>query len=278
MSNQPTKPFDFTKAVLIHAVAAGITLVSASAGTALSEKQAAVPEPPYEAGRGLITLQGPSGMFINPTSATLPKGAFTAQYCNFYPKDSGAVVGHGWLASYGVTDWLEIGGIANLVDLNEPVDTELGIGGPMIRVRLLRDQEWWPQLSIGAYGKYGTHALNQTTVFLAAYKRIPIDENGFFKSFGIHAGIRESWFDDDGVKDDSFNAYCGGELQLPYRVYLIGEVGTEGNTFGGRDKRLPYAFGTQWRLGGVNVTFAGIQSGTQTSIGYYWGVGFAHTF
>jgi hypothetical protein len=56
------------------------------------------------------------------------------------------------------------------------VDTELGIGGPMIRVRLLRDQEWWPQLSIGAYGKYGTHALNQTTVFLAAYKRIPIDE------------------------------------------------------------------------------------------------------
>jgi hypothetical protein len=39
MSNQPTKPFDFTKAVLIHAVAAGITLASASAGTALSEKQ-----------------------------------------------------------------------------------------------------------------------------------------------------------------------------------------------------------------------------------------------
>jgi hypothetical protein len=281
MSNQPTKPFGFTKAVLIHAVAVGTALASASAGTEISAsgKTTVVPEPPpYEAGRGLITLQGPSGMFINPTSATLPKGAYTVQYCIFFPKDSGAIVGHGMLASYGITDWLELGGIANLVDLNEPVNEEFIVGGPMIRIRLLRDQEWWPQLSIGAYSKWGTNFLNQVTVFAAAYKRIPIDEDGFFKSIGFHAGVRESWFDDDQVKDDSFNAYWGAELQLPYRVYLVGELGTKGNTPGGRDKRNPYAFGVQWRLGGINLSVAGIQAGTQNSIGIYSGVAFSKGF
>src|SRR5687768_12635254 len=52
-------------------------------------------EPAYEAGRGLLTLQGPSGMFINPTSATLPQGKFTLQYCNFYPENQTEVVAHG---------------------------------------------------------------------------------------------------------------------------------------------------------------------------------------
>jgi hypothetical protein len=278
MTNQPHSTRSFTRALATSVIASGLLAASTFAGPQVADKKTVIPEEPYEAGRGLITLQGPSGMFINPTSATLPKGAFTAQYCNFYPKDSGAVVGHGWMASYGVTDWLEIGGLANLVDVNDPIDRELGVGGPLVRIRLLRDKEWWPQFSIGAYAKWGTHALNQVTTFAAAYKRFPISESGFVKSIGIHAGVRGSWFDDEAAKANSVNGYWGAEVQFPYRVYLVGEIGTEGNTPGGKDKRLPYAFGAQWRLGGVNLTFAGIQSGTQTSIGYYWGVGFAHHF
>src|SRR5262245_3375262 len=62
-------------------------------------REAAPPvEPPYEAGRGLLTLQGPSGMFINPTSATLPQGKFTLQYCNFYPENNTEIVTHGFMA------------------------------------------------------------------------------------------------------------------------------------------------------------------------------------
>lgn len=241
-----------------------------------SKTEVAPMEEAYEAGRGLLTLQGPSGMFINPTSATLPQGKFTLQYCNFYPENHTDVVAHGWMASYGITDWLEIGALANVV--NVPVDTNLGVGGPLVRVRLLRDREWWPQLSVGFYGKYGTNVLQQSTVFLAAYKRLPLDEDGFFKSLGFHAGVRGTWFHDDFVKDDSVNVYGGAELQLPYRVYLVGEIGTKGNTPAGRDPETPYAFGAQWRLGMVNLTFAGIQNGTTEKISLFYGVGTAIPF
>src|SRR5688572_23844625 len=75
-------------------------------------------EEPYRASRGLITLEGPSGMFINPTSATLPQGKFTIQYCLFFPNRDTDIVGHGTLISYGVTDWLEVGAVGNLIDVN----------------------------------------------------------------------------------------------------------------------------------------------------------------
>src|SRR5215204_4899285 len=65
-------------------------------------KNPVAPEAPYEAGRGLLTLEGPTGMFINPTSATLPQGAYTAQYCTLFPNTDDEIVGHGWMASYGI--------------------------------------------------------------------------------------------------------------------------------------------------------------------------------
>ncbi len=264
---------------LLKAMFAAASLLALSAGEtragieSIESKEIAppAPEPPYEAGRGLLTLQGPTGMFINPTSATLPQGSFTIQYCNIYVNTRSEVVGHGWLASYGITDWLELGGLANVVQV--PGNRNLGLGGPLLRVRLLRDKEWWPQLSIGFYGKYGTNALQQSTVFLAAYKRIPIDEDGFFKSFALHVGIRESWYKKDFAKNDSFNAYGGAELQLPYRVYLIGEIGTKGNTPAGSDSEVPYAFGLQWRLGAVNISLSGIQDGTMDRLSIFYGVG-----
>jgi len=46
--------------------------------------------------RGLITLEGPSGMFINPTSATLPQGRIILNYCVFVPTlpEGVGLVGH----------------------------------------------------------------------------------------------------------------------------------------------------------------------------------------
>lgn len=266
------RPFSKTVFAAVSLLALGAS--GARAGTENMEMKEVAPpppEPPYEAGRGLLTLEGPTGMFINPTSATLPKGSFTIQYCNFYADTRSDVVGHGWLASYGFTDWLEIGGIANVVQV--PGNKNLGLGGPLVRVRLLRDKEWWPQLSIGTYGKYGTNALQQTTVFLAAYKRIPINEDGFFRSFGVHAGVRGSWYHENYPEDGSVNVYGGAELQLPYRFYLVGEVGNKGYTPTGRVEEVPYAFGFQWRLGAVNISFSGIQNGSTDRISLFYGVG-----
>jgi hypothetical protein len=278
-----SKPYLFASPLVAAAVLAALS-VSARAGTPTyeaSDKKTVTPvvePPPYEAGRGLITLEGPSGMFINPTSATLPKGAMTLQYCLFIPEDSGKLIGHGLMGAYGVTDWLEIGGIGSMVDINEPASRTIAAGGPLARIRLLKDEGWVPQVSVGAYARWGTHALNRTTTFLAAYKRFPISDEGFVRSVGFHAGMRVTWFDEDALKANSFNSYYGAEVQFPYRVYLVGEIGTKGNNRVTQQDRTPYSFGFQWRLGGVNLSVAGIQSGDQKNIGYYTGFALNHAF
>ncbi len=279
MSYHSTQPNGFTKAILVTAIAACFTIVSAHAGTQVSDKKTMLPDVPYEAGRGLITLEGPSGMFINPTSATLPKGAYTAQYCLFFPNQDTDVVGHGLMASYGITDWLEVGAVGNLIDLNAGVSREVAVGGPMVRVRLLKDESWWPQISVGAYAKWGTPALNQIAAFAAAYKRIPISETGPVRSLGFHAGVRETWFDDSVIQSDSFNGYFGAEIQLPYRLYLVGELSTKGEQRNGRrPKSNPYAWGAQWRLGGVNLSVAAIDQDGTGRVGVYSGVAFSRGF
>ena len=260
-------------------------------------------EEPYRASRGLITLEGPSGMFINPTSATLPQGKFTIQYCLFFPNRDTDIVGHGTLISYGVTDWLEVGAVGNLIDVNADLipdqrairraalaaapltadkagyDDEFVVGGPMVRARLLRDREWWPEISVGGYLKWGTNAFNAGTLFVAASKRIPIDPDGFFKSIVVQTGARQTWYDKPqgrgGVRD-SGRFYGGLELELPYKFYLIGEVTQKDNDF---DRRMPFAYGLQCRLPGVNLTFAALQDGGQHErIGLYSGVGISFGF
>jgi len=228
----------------------------------------------YEAGRGLITLEGPSGMFINPTSATLPENAATLQYCVFFPENRTDVVGHGLMGAYGVTDELEIGGIGNYVDRNSA--SGLSAGGPIVRYRLLKDEEMVPQLSIGGYSRFGDDELDKYAVFVAAYKRVPVQEDGFIRSIGFHGGIRNLWVDDDVNPDDTTLAgYGGGEIQMPLRVYAVGEVTTKDSDF---NAHVPYAFGLQWRAPGVAMSAAGIQNGNTSDISFYYGIGLSGSF
>ena len=297
-----------TPFTLIAALALGSSVAngqdfktSASSG---SDKKAVMPEEVADRpSRGLITLEGPSGMFINPTSATLPQGQFTLQYCLFFPNRDTDIVGHGTLISYGVMDWLEVGFVGNMIDVNadlipdtraigraalaaQPIsrdqagyNDEFAVGGPMIRARLLKGDEWWPEVSVGGYMKWGTNALNQGTLFVAASKRIEIDPDGFFKSIVIQTGARQTWYDKPqgrGAVRDSGRFYGGLELELPYRFYVIGEVTQKDNDF---DRRMPFAYGVQCRLPGVNLTFAALQDGGQHErIGLYSGVGISFGF
>ena len=272
--NPTTRFLPFLSAALLVGVPAFAGQTDGKAG------KAPIVSDQYEAGRGLITLEGPSGMFINPTSATLPKGAYTAQYCIFFPNTDSEVIGNGLMTSYGVTDWLEVGALANYIIANrdKPAEREFGLGGALVRIRLLKDEGWVPQLSIGAYGKYGTTLLQQTTAFLAAYKRVPIDEAGFLKSVGFHAGVRSSWFHADAPESNSVDGYFGGEFQLPARLYVVGEIATRGKSPGGNLQRIPYAFGIQWRLAAVNLSVAMIQNGGEHELGLYSGVGLGFKF
>ena len=225
--------------------------------------------------RGLITLEGPSGMFINPTSATLPQNAIILNYCVLFFNTDTDVVGHGILLSYGVRDWLEIGFVGNLLDINSPgppsTEDTFVVGGPMARIRLLRDREWWPELSVGGYVKWGSPAFDNANAFVAISKTIPIDEKGFLKTVTFQGGFREAWFDDSAAVSNANRVYGGLEVQLPWRLFLVGEI-TQRAGVAQKPREIPYAAGIQWRGRNFGCSLAALQDGTQSRPGIYFGV------
>jgi len=221
--------------------------------------------------RGLITLEGPSGMFLNPTTATLPQGALSYGYCFVLTNQETDILGHAMFISYGVRDWLELGVVANMVNFR--VDDELpegsyGTGGPMARVRLIRDRDCWPEISLGAYAKFGTDKFDSKNIFIGASKTLPVDEKGFVKTVTFQGGFRESWLE---MPDRNTNRFYGGvEVQLPCNLYVVGEV----TQFAGRkDEFMPWGAGIQWRGRKFGVTAAIVQSGDDDPPSIYLGVG-----
>jgi hypothetical protein len=222
--------------------------------------------------RGMITLEGPSGMFLNPTSATLPEGAFAFGYCIVLTNQETDILGHSLYLSYGVRDWLELGVVANMFNFRtsggELAKGSYGTGGPMARIRLVRDLRCWPEISLGAYSKMGTDHFDSSNVFLAASKTLPIDEKGFLKTITFQGGFRESWLQ---APDRNTNRFYGGiEVQLPHNFYLIGEI----TQFSKRaDQFTPWAAGVQWRGRRFGLTAAIVQSGDDDPPSIYLGLG-----
>lgn len=218
--------------------------------------------------RGLVTLEGPSGMFLNPTSATLPQGTFAFGYCFLLKNQDTDILGYQMVFSYGVRDWLELGVVASLFDFDITPQGDYGTGGPMARIRLLRDRESWPEISLGAYSKWGTDNFDSSNVYLAVSKTVPIDEKGFFKTVTFHGGFRESWLE---APDRNTNRFYGGvEVQLPCNLYLVGEV----TQFARRkDEFTPWAAGIQWRGRVFGLTAAIAQTGDDDPPSIFLGIG-----
>jgi len=225
----------------------------------------------YEAGRGLISLEGPSGLFINPTSATLPEDAGTAQYCVFFPNNKTDTVGHGLIGAFGLADNFEVGAQATILDL--PQGKERFAAGPFARYRLLKNDGYTPQASIGAYSRVGDRVLNKGAIFGALYWRAALSEDGLVRSVGLHSGMRQVWFDNDAALNDEFAWYNGLEVQLPLRVYAVGEVSTRDN-----QAHTPFAYGLQWRAAGIAMSAAGIQNGNTSDVSFYYGIGYSTAF
>jgi hypothetical protein len=221
--------------------------------------------------RGNITLEGPSGMFLNPTSATLPQGVFSIGYCAILTNQKTDILGHSMYVSYGVRDWLELGIVANMFNFSIPDEVpegDYGTVGPMARIRLVRDRNWWPEVSVGGYAKMGTDKFDSKNVFVAASKTIPIDEKGFFKTVTFQGGFRESWLQ---APDRETNRFYGGlEVQLPCNFYLIGEVSQFAKQ---KDEFTPWAAGIQWRGKRFSLSAAIVQSGDDDPPSIYLGIG-----
>lgn len=243
-----------------------VSLVAQAAGSTTSGGGAEGPAA-YVGGRGLITDELATGMFLNPTSGTLGRYETTLQYCALIfhaGQDTG--VGHGVIAAFGVTDWLEIGAGGLLVDLPGKGDQPT-VAGPTARVRLLKDEGWQPEVSIGGIFLFGDEPLEKKTLYVAASKGFKIGDSGLVRSARLHAGFRQAWV--EAGKDGSFG-FVGGEVELPKHVFVVAEVS---NKSGGAD-RIPWAAGIQVRHpAGYGFTLAAVQTGTLQNLAVYVGVG-----
>lgn len=226
----------------------------------------------YIGGRGLITEEGPTGMFLNPTSGTMAKGHVTAQYCAIVYQDTAqsSVAGHQSLLALGITDWLEIGGNVLLVDTNFS-QTTLN-GGPFVRVRLFKDEQWWPEVSGGGFLREGNVLFQRRTAFLAISKLLGL-YNRFLPAIRFHGGFRQVWEQRQfaGGKSESGQiVYGGAELQLPKHLWLVGEISNKDVI----SPRVPYAAGIQFRHPeGFGFTAAAVQNGFADHLGFYIGIG-----
>ncbi|HEV8307789.1 MAG TPA: hypothetical protein VGW35_08975 [Methylomirabilota bacterium] len=242
----------------------GVVLVLASCSVAVAQEDRR-----DSGGRGLITFEGPAGLFINPTSGTLPRGQFTPQYCvALFEQEDVVVAWHQAMIAYGVTDWLEVGAIGVIEHFDS--DHSLAAGGPLLRIRLLEDEGWQPEVGLGGVLREGADVLTRRTVFAAASKRFPIDELGILRAVRLHTGIRRYWQDADVNAANGTVAFLGGELELPRGLFLVAEISTRSETL----RHTPFAFGVQVRRpDGFAFTLAVLQTGNQDGLGAYVGIG-----
>ena len=229
----------------------------------------------YVGARGLITLEGVTGIYLNPTSGTLPHGQFTAQYCSAVLTQAGdEEIQHTAMLGYGVTDWFEAGMLVRVSDLNND-DQAIGAGGPYARLRLLKDESWWPEVSAGFISRNGKDALMKQTVFITASKLFVIDEQGLFRSVRPHIGFRQIWQDSDVNEANGSIGYLANELEFPFDLYLVGEVSNKDDVF----RHTPFSIGVQWRPKNfVNFSVAGIQTGGEDRVSLYFGIGISFGF
>lgn len=241
----------------------------------------------YRGARGLITAQGMSGMFLNPTSGTLAQGQLTVQYCAMlYQNDGPNNTSHGLMVSYGVCDAFEIGAYGNYLDLNSRGD-QLWVFGPIARVRLVKESQFIPEFSVGGLyldGGDNDDLIARSEIFAAASKRFVLDEEGTFRAVRGHLGVRQIWREElPNITPANANAipgyspdktatvgYTGVELELPYSLSAVAEVQTMDNFA----DHVPWAAGVQWKPSGVlGLSLAATQTQGEDHVGFYVGIG-----
>jgi len=209
---------------------------------------------------GNITVEGPTGMFLNPTSSVLNQREFIIQYCAaILEVGSDNIIGHNVIASYGVTDRLELGAFGAVLDLdNAGVDKTPARGGPFGRVLLLKEGDQRPEITVGGISVHGDSIRQKHTIFLAGSKRWGL--------LRLHVGARQFWLDEG---NDQIG-FLGGEIALPKNIYLVSEISSKPE--GAPD--IPYSFGLQVRHPqGFGLSIGAIQPGNQDHLGIFIGIG-----
>ena len=252
-------------------------------------------EPIVIGGHGNITVEGPTGLFLNPTSGILAEGELIIQYCAAILEDgeNNNFIGHNAILSYGVTDWLELGAFGVSVDRSKvgsgggggatpcgpagggpgpgagaPCPTNnLDAGGPFARIKLVKDVGYLPEFTVGGISLNGADELTKHTVFIAASKGTRFANRKYLQSAKLHVGARNFWAK---AGPDDYVFYVGADLELRKNIFLVAEISTE---YEGATE-VPWSAGIQVRSGeGYGFSLAFIQPGTVPNPGVFVGVG-----
>lgn len=233
------------------------------------------------AGAGNITGQLNNGMFLNPTAPGQDLGDLTAQYCISATPVPGAMaadgssmgkdyaVGHGGLAVYGITEWLEVGG-QFLIAGRDP-DNTAESAGPQVRVQLLQGDDAFADVSVG--GVFLFNDVERQVAFGAVSKNVacPLGEKCPCQAIVVHLGARQFWQNvKGGANVDDAVAYGGIEFLLGDTISLIGEIQSKADA----DSHQPFSVGFQaHHKEGFACSLAAIQPGTTDGIGVFAGIG-----
>lgn len=252
-------------------VAGLAALLMAGASSARAEET--VPAFNALGGLGLITVEGPTGMFLNPTSGIMPKGALTLESCmSFRNNDGDHHAANALLAVYGLTEWLEVGSVGLIVHGLDPAavgSEEVSAGQINTRARLVKDRDGMPEVSVGALAQWGDDPLTHQSLYLAASKGFAFGEGQFFTGIRLHGGVRNTWNES---ADDLATAYAGLEIGLPMNLFFVTEINTRDDS----QINTPYSVGLQYRGNGFGFSAAMLQPGDTSDPSAYVGIGISY--
>jgi len=228
---------------------------------------------PIHAFPGLITKEGPTGMFLNPTAEVSPPHTINAQTC--------------WLHQNqmeGVSDWnivmvahtlptaTELGLLVRLVT-PQGNSTESAVGG-FLRQLVWPEARWLPitpAFAVGAtvfHNEISTPGLNvRGTAFAALSKTLT--PPGFLVPVRAHLGGRFVNFSNPTDAND-VTGYLGIEANVMTNLRLIGEVNIQTKV----DTRTPFAVGLQFSLAKLGISASAINTGRSNTPGLFFGIGF----
>lgn len=232
-----------------------------------------VTPPGYTGGLGLITTLGPTGLFQNATSGIAPKHAFSVESCMaFKENNSDHFQSNGVLLTYGVTDWLEIGGFGLFAYGLNPAaagDSDLQMGQAHARVRLTRDEGAMPEITVGGIAGFGDDPLVAHSLFVSASKGFELSEGDVMRSIRLHGGVRQTWPE---AGSDITTAFAGVELEVVRNLFVIGEINTSDESY----QRTQWSAGLQYRSSSFGMSFAVLQDPFESNETIYVGIGVSY--
>lgn len=227
----------------------------------------------YTGGLGLLTALGPTGLFQNPTSGIVPKYAFSMQSCMSFKENNGDhFQTNGVLLTYGVTDWLEVGGFGLYVHGYNPAvygDDHFEMGQAQARARLTRDEGGMPEISVGGIVGFGDDRPAADSLYISASKGFALSQGDFMKSVRLHGGLRQTWRH---LGEDYFTGFAGLEFEVIRNVFAIGEVNFKDDSF----NNTPWSAGLQYRQNGFGLSFAIFQDPYNSDKTTWVGIGVSY--